>query len=37
MRRGRLKVIPPPTATQVEQRKLTDYDDAFGLGNRGLR
>jgi transposase len=35
MRRGRLKVIPPPMATQVEVRALSDYDDAFGLGSRG--
>jgi hypothetical protein len=31
LRRERLTVLPP-TQTPVEQRSLTDYDAAFGLG-----
>jgi transposase len=32
LRLRRLTVLPPSAQTQVEQRALTDYDDAFGLG-----
>jgi transposase len=32
LRLRRLAVLPPSAQTEVEQRALTDYDDAFGLG-----
>lgn len=31
LRHDRLALLPPPTATEVEQRPLSSYDTAFGL------
>ncbi|MEV0291927.1 IS21 family transposase, partial [Kribbella sp. NPDC050820] len=32
LRQDRFTVLTPAAATEVEQRPLTDYDNAFGLG-----
>jgi hypothetical protein len=31
MRRERIGLVPPASEPQVEQRRLADYDDAFGV------
>ncbi len=37
LRLARLAVLPPPARTEVENRALSDYDAAFGLGEEAHR
>jgi transposase len=36
LRQQRLAVVPPVTETEVEQRRLADYDSALGVAEKGL-
>ena len=36
LRQQRFALVPPVTETEVEQRRLADYDTALGVGEKGV-
>jgi transposase len=36
LRQQRLAVVPPASETEVEQRRLADYDSALGVAEKGM-
>jgi hypothetical protein len=36
LRQQRLAVVPPAAETEVEQRRLADYDSALGVADGGI-
>jgi transposase len=36
LRQQRFAVVPPASETEVEQRRLADYDTALGVGEKGM-